>query len=157
MGIGFNYTFTGISLTWCKFTRSTRELLADSGLQDCKPLSTPLLVNLKIDADSGDFFYDPALRRCLIGKINFLTYTRTDLAYIVQTLSQLMQNPRVSYYDALIHTFKFVAGTIGQDILLQATDQLTLRAYSNLDWASCSDSRSSVIGYMLLLGQFPIS
>lgn len=36
--------------------------------------------------------------------------------------------------------------------MLQATDQMTLQAYSDSDWASCPESRRSNTGYVLLFG-----
>lgn len=92
-----------------------------------------------------------------MGKLNFLTHTRPDLSYTVQTLSQYMQHPTTAHFDALRHTLNYVASTSGQGILLLATDQLSLRAFSDSDWASCLDSRRSVTGYLMLLGSSPIS
>jgi hypothetical protein len=101
-------------------------------------------------------YHDPTYYRSLIGKLNFLTHTRPDLAFTVQHLSQFMKSPRVPHYEALQHTIKYLASTSGQGILLNASDHLTLQAFSDSDWASCPDSRRSIIGYILLFGQSPI-
>lgn len=63
-----------------------------------------------------------------------------------------MQDPRISHYEALLHTLNYVSNTIVQGILLQGSVALTLQAFSDSDWASCPDSRRSVTGYVLLLG-----
>ena len=93
----------------------------------------------------------------LVGKLNFLTHTRPDLAYTVQTLSQYLQNPTQAHYNALQHTLHYVHSTTGQGILLHATDKLSLQAFSDSDWGVCIDTRRSVTGYLLWLGQSPIS
>ena len=68
-----------------------------------------------------------------------------------------MQRPRTSHLQALHHTLKYIQGTIGQGILLKATDHLSLKAYSDSDWAACPFSRRSVTGYVIHLGNSPIS
>lgn len=47
--------------------------------------------------------------------------------------------------------------TYRQGIVLQGTNKLTLRAFSDSDWGACPDIRRSVSGYLLLLGMSPIS
>lgn len=135
----------------------TKELLQECNMDLSQIAKTPLHVHLKLAADTGEFFSDPVLYRSLVGKLNFLTHTRPDLSYVVQTLSQYMHQPRLQHYTALHHVMRYPAGTIGQGILLSATPQLTLKAYSDSDWASCPDTRRSVIGYVMLLGSSPVS
>ena len=108
-------------------------------------------------ATDGEQFHNAELYRCYVGKLNFLTHTRPDISFAVQSLSQFMHSPTLQHVDALIHTLKYIKGTAGQGILLRATDQLTLQAYSDSDWASCPTTRRSVTGYILLLGNSPIS
>ena len=80
----------GVSLTQRKFTQ---EMLKSSGHLDAKPTATPLLVNYKFTPDEGVPLLDPTVHRIYIGKPNFLSNTRPDIAFAVQTLSQLMQHP----------------------------------------------------------------
>lgn len=70
-----------------------------------------------------------------------LTNIRHDIAYAVQILSQFMHAPRVPHYKALVHTLHYVHSTAGQAILLKASPQFTLEAYSDSDWAACPNSR----------------
>ncbi|KAL8120925.1 hypothetical protein AgCh_017922 [Apium graveolens] len=148
------YFESGITLTQAKFTR---ELLADTGLSSFKTVATPLPLNLKLSADSGDFYADPEFYRTLVGKLNFLTNTRPDLSYSVQTLSQFMHSPRVQHFEALQHVLHYVACTTGQGIILNGSSALTLKAYSDSDWAACPNTRRSISGYLLLLGSSPFS
>ncbi|XP_019105507.2 uncharacterized mitochondrial protein AtMg00810-like [Beta vulgaris subsp. vulgaris] len=154
LGLEVGYTDSGILLSQGKFTK---ELLSFCKFDLSKKASTPLPINLKLHADLGDLLDDPSTYRSLVGKLNFLTTSRPDLAYAVQNLSQFMQNPRTSHHDALLHTLRYVACTASQGIMLKASDNLCLQAFSDSDWAACPDSRQSITGYILLFGGSPIT
>lgn len=69
---------------------------------------------------------NPTLYKSLVGMLNFLTNTRHDLAYTVQSLSQFMQTPKSSHWKALLHTLNYVSLTCGQGIKLKGQDKLIL-------------------------------
>ena len=154
LGMEVAYLPQGTFLSQKKFTH---ELLAQTGFATSTPAVTPLPLSCKLMPDDGSLLPDPTLYRAIIGKLNFLTHTRPDLSYTVQTLSQFMQAPRDSHLHALHHVLRYVNGTAGQGILLQGSDHLTIQAYSDSDWASCPSTRRSVSGYVIMLGSSPIS
>ena len=154
LGLEVSYIPEGIVLTQRKFIK---DLLQDSGVTTFKKAVTPLPLNIKLSAYGGTLLKDPYIYRSLIGNLNFLTHTRPDLSYIVQNLSQFMQSPRDSHWKALMHTLNYVHYTCGQGFVIQGSNKLTLRAYSDLDWGDCLYTRRSVLGYLLLLGMTPIS
>lgn len=65
----------------------TKEMLLSSGLDLPKVAKAPLPANLKLTTDSRDYYCDPALYRSIVGRLNFLTHTRPNLSYAMQTLS----------------------------------------------------------------------
>ena len=144
----------GVSLTQRKFTQ---DLLKDSGHLYAKSTATPLPINCKLTPDIGVPLEDPTSYRTYLGKLNFLSNTRPDISFAVQTLSQFMQKPTSSHMAALDHLLRYIFGTAGQGILLRGADFLQLTAYSDSDWASCPISRRSVTGYVVFLGQSLIS
>ena len=154
LGIEVSYVPSGIILSQTKYTKDILQL-ADIDLSS--KAVTPLPLNLKLTADDGPLFHDAELYRSLVGKLNFLTNTRPDLSYIVQMLSQFLQHPRLPHYEALLHTLRYIHHTTGQGILLKGADKLTLQAFSDSDWASFPDSCRSVTGYILLLGNSPVT
>lgn len=101
MGIEIRYLESGITMSQAKFTR---KLLQDANISLHKKVVTQLPLNLHLKADEGELYSDPAAYRCFVGKLNFLTHTRPDLSFIVQHLSQFLQNSRVPHYQALLHT-----------------------------------------------------
>ena len=148
------YTNDSIILHQNKFTK---DLLLDSSFSNFKSVVTPLPVNLKLSTHKGTLFTNPTPYRSLVGKLNFLTHTRPDLSYTIQTLSQFMQSPRDSHWKALKHTLNYVHSTCGQGIILNGSNNLTFQAFFDSDWGSCIDSRRSVTGFILMLGKSPIA
>ena len=65
-------------------------LLYKFGMTECKPVSTPLDRNLKLDADSGTEDCEPTQYHQLIISLIYLPITRPDLSYSVSLLSQFM-------------------------------------------------------------------
>ena len=132
-----NYLQDGIVLSQHKFTK---DLLKDYQPTSNRRALTPLPIHIKLPALEGDLLEDPTPYRSMVGKLNFLTNTRPDLAYAIQTLSQFKQKPRDSHWQALQHILSYVSHTCGQGILLKASNKLTIQAFSDSDWGSCIDS-----------------
>lgn len=98
-----------------------------------KCCSTPLPLHLKLNDTDGDLLSDPTQYRVFIGKLNYLTHTRPNLSFAVQTLSQFMQHPWIPHFEALKHTISYVQGTAGNGILLNGCDQPLLQAFLDSD------------------------
>ncbi|KAL8107739.1 hypothetical protein AgCh_024226 [Apium graveolens] len=103
----------------------------DDILNPFNKVSTPFPLNLKLTASAGDLLHNSELYRSLVGKLNFVTNTRPDLAYAVQSRSQFMQQPHSSHLSALLHNLRYVAHTIGQGTLLLVVSNIKLQAFSD--------------------------
>lgn len=54
-------------------------------MQDCKPCATPMSSGVSL-TDEGDLFSNPSPYRIVIGSLQYLTYTRPDVAFVVNKL-----------------------------------------------------------------------
>lgn len=101
--LGHLHYFTGIEVSKINDSlvltqqKYTKELLQSSGATQFKRVVIPLPLNTKLSVEEGTLLADPTIYRSIVGKLNFLTNTRPDLSYSVQTLSQFMQKPRTSH------------------------------------------------------------
>uniref|UniRef100_N1R3B6 Coatomer subunit beta'-2 n=1 Tax=Aegilops tauschii TaxID=37682 RepID=N1R3B6_AEGTA len=61
-----------------------QELLERAGLLNCKPVPTPIDTKAKVSALDGSSAQDAAFYRSIVGALQYLTLTRSDLQYAVQ-------------------------------------------------------------------------
>ena len=65
-------------------------------MSECKPVSTPLEQNVKINSNNETKEVNGTLYRQLVGSINYLTTTRSYVAYSINILGQFMAKPHDS-------------------------------------------------------------
>uniref|UniRef100_A0A2N9G1J0 Uncharacterized protein n=1 Tax=Fagus sylvatica TaxID=28930 RepID=A0A2N9G1J0_FAGSY len=138
-------------------TKYTSDLLSRAGLTDHKIVDTPIELNARLTPSSGELLPDPTLYRQLVGSLVYLTVTRPDISYAVHQVSQFMSAPRSTHYAAVLRILRYLKGTLFHGLHFSAQSPLTLRAYSDADWAGDPTDRRSTTGYCFLLGSSLIS
>jgi hypothetical protein len=88
------------------------EILKRFGMEDCKSMTTPMITNLKKLNSSELDKVNPTIYRQLIGCLMYLTNTRPDICFVVNTLSQHMVDPRKVHWIAAKHILRYMKGTI---------------------------------------------
>lgn len=86
---------------------------------------------------------DPSRYRRLIGKFIYLTITRPDISYAVQTLGQFMANHGQQHLQVVHKLVKYLKGSLGQGLFFSSSSSLQLTVYCDTDWAACNDTRRS--------------
>ncbi|CAJ2664376.1 unnamed protein product [Trifolium pratense] len=133
------------------------DLLQKSGMTEAKPASTPITATPPLLKNSGDPLPSPTEYRALVGSLQYLSLTRPDIAFATNKLAQFMQNPSTMHWLALKRLLRYLAGSCDKGIFISATAPLNFHAYSDADWAGDKDDYISTTGYLLYLGDTPIS
>jgi len=126
-------------------------------MAECKPWSTPVDTNSKVAADEGALVSDATYFRSLAGALQYLTFTRPNIAYAVQQVCLHMHDPREPHLAALKRILQYVRGTLHLGLLLRPTTLADLVVYTDADWADCPDTRTSSSGYAVFLGDNLVS
>ncbi|XP_042472423.1 uncharacterized mitochondrial protein AtMg00810-like [Zingiber officinale] len=153
LGLEIARSKKGIILCQRKYTL---DLLHEYGLLGAKPFQTPLQSNDHLHHSDSEKI-DPTIYRKLVGKLIYLTFTRPDLCYTVQVLSQYMSQPTIEHFKAALRVLRYLKGSPGCGVFYSSTSPRTLKVYSDSDWAKCQDTRRSVSGYCVFLGNSIIS
>nr|XP_033513338.1 uncharacterized mitochondrial protein AtMg00810-like [Nicotiana tomentosiformis] len=81
----------------------------------------------------------------------------TNIAFGVQTLSQFMQQPKSSHWEAALRIVRYVKKEPDMGVLMSSEKSNTLSAYCDADWASCPNTRKSVTEFIVKHGNSLIS
>lgn len=101
LGVDVTCTSTRLHLKQRKYIA---DLLAKHNMLDAKPVSTPL--------------HDASQYRSLVGSFQYLAFTRPDLSYAVNRLSQFMHRPTQEHWKAAKRVLRYLTGTQTHGITL---------------------------------------
>lgn len=149
LGIEVSRTRKGICLSQRKYCL---DILRDSGMIETKPCESPMVPNIKLKADDGDSLENPEKYRRVVGKLNYLTITRPDIAFPVSVVSQFMSSPRTSHWDAVTHILKYLKGAPGHGILYQNHGHHVIEGFTDADYNGDPTNRRSTTRYCVFVG-----
>jgi hypothetical protein len=118
---------------------------------DCKLVSTSVDTQTKVSAEFGPPVADLTHFMSLAGALQYLTFTRPDIAYAVQQICLHMHDPREPHFAAMKRTLRYLRGTLDYDLLLRCSASSELTVYTDADWVGCPDTRRSTSGYAVFL------
>ncbi|XP_042027260.1 uncharacterized mitochondrial protein AtMg00810-like [Salvia splendens] len=152
-GLGNLKYFLGIEVLrseWGIFLRQkkyTLDILAETGLLDCKLVDTPILVNHDLQISEGAELANQGKYQRLVGKLIYLSQTRPDISYAVGIVSQFMHRSQKDHYEAALRIVKYLKETVGHGIMFKKNKQGGVYGYTDADWASNPVDRRSKVGY----------
>jgi len=135
------------------------DLLYDTGMINSAPMPTPMVHSSRLSSSAGTQLTDietSAYRR-LIGKLIYLTNTRSDIAFVVNNLSQFISSPTNLHQQVAFRLLRYLKGNHGNEIFFPSNNTLQLLGFSDSNWATCPETRKSVTGYCIFLGDSLVS
>jgi hypothetical protein len=118
------------------------EILKRFRMMDCKSMPTPMVTNLKLLSDTSSVTVDATMYKQMIGSLMYLTNTRPDICFAVNTLSQYMVEPRHVHLIAAKHVMRYLKGTIDYGLRYASDHEIILQGFTDSDWVgSVADQR----------------
>ena len=153
LGIAASRNASGLFLSQSAFAR---EILARADMTTCNACNTPADTKSKLSPE-GQPVSDPTLYRSIAGALQYLTFTRPDIAYAVQQVCLFMHDPREPHLHALKRILRYLQGTLTHGLHLRPSVVDRLVSYTDADWAGCPQTRRSTSGFCVFLGDNLVS
>lgn len=90
--------------------------------------------------------------------------TRPDISQRVTQLARYNKNPGLTHVKAQKHLLKYLKSDPGKGVIFtrprenhDPTAPIKIQAFCDSDWAGCSDTRRSTVGYLVMIAGGPVT
>ncbi|GJZ49845.1 putative RNA-directed DNA polymerase [Tanacetum coccineum] len=148
------------------------ELLQSTGLSNCNPVSSPMVTSSSLSLDDSTAFFNPVKYRQVVGSLQYVTLSRSDIAFVVNKVCQYMHDPTENHWSAVKRILRYLHGTVEHGMLIRRSSGSTLQAFTDVlwkgnpdtsleafsyaDWAGDLDDRRSMGGFAIYLAGIQI-
>ena len=77
-------------------------MFSETDMLGAEVLMHPWKLNVKLLPYQGEILDDPGRYLQLVGKLNYLTVIRPDIAFSVSIVSQFLLAPRTTHWDVVV-------------------------------------------------------
>ncbi|KAF9683326.1 hypothetical protein SADUNF_Sadunf04G0001900 [Salix dunnii] len=95
--------------------RYIKDLLHQTKMTDAKAVLTPIPTSAALSITSGSTLSDPTEYRRVVGSLQYLLITRSDIAFAVNKLSQYMHCPTTEHWSFVKRLLRYLVGTINEE------------------------------------------
>jgi hypothetical protein len=114
------------------------EILKRFDMLECKSMNPPMETKLKLLVDTSSELVDATLYKHIIGSLMYLTNTRPNICFAVNTLSQ--------------YVMRYLKGTLEYGFCYTRDHDFRLFGYTDSDWVGSVYDRKSSLGCCFSLG-----
>nr|GEW86632.1 hypothetical protein [Tanacetum cinerariifolium]GEY05464.1 hypothetical protein [Tanacetum cinerariifolium] len=93
-------------------SKCIKEMLKKFGLEDSKPMKTPMSSDNNLMNDEECESVDSTKYRGMIGSLLYLTASRPDIMFSVRLCTRFQDAPKTSYLEAVKRIFRYIKGTM---------------------------------------------
>ncbi|GJY70423.1 retrovirus-related pol polyprotein from transposon TNT 1-94 [Tanacetum coccineum] len=108
LGLQIKQMEDGIFFNQSKYIK---EMLKKFGLEDSKPMKTPMSSDTKLTKDEECESVDSTKYRGMIGSLLYLTASRPDIMFSVCLCAHFQEAPKTSHLKAVKRIFRYIKGT----------------------------------------------
>ena len=90
-----------------------------------------MTTSLKLLNDDALELVDATLYGHIIGSLMYLTNTRPEICFVVNTLSQYMVNPKHIHLIGEKHAMRYLKGTLDYGLIYASSGEIKLHGYAD--------------------------
>lgn len=138
-----------------------RDLLSKVEMLNCKGIDTLISTETKlqkgVQGELGSYLEDPSHYRSIVGGMQYLIFTRPEIAFAVNKLSQYVSAPTLQHLMACKRVLRYLQSTQDYGLKFIKEGSMQLTCFTDADWACDLDDRKSIGSYCIYLGNNLIS
>jgi hypothetical protein len=116
-------------------------MLKRFGMEDCKPIITPMQTSCKLSKYDDSKSIDQRQYRSMIGILLYVTTSRPNVMQALGKVAQFQATPKESHVVAVKRIFRYLKGTKEFGLWYPKGKDLSLISYKNEDWVGCIDDQ----------------
>lgn len=153
--LGFQITRSQFGLT-LKLSKYASDVLHRFHMENAKPTTTPCCPSVRMVPHDGASLFNPTNYRNMVGAIQYLTFTRPDLAFSVHQLCQFMNSPTTTHLEVAKRVLRYIRGILHHGFSF-TPGPFSLTTFSDAEWDGDPSDRRSTSGLLVFLGPSLIS
>ncbi|GJZ02603.1 retrovirus-related pol polyprotein from transposon TNT 1-94 [Tanacetum coccineum] len=149
LGLQIKQLDDGIFFNQSKYIK---EMLKKFGLEDSKPMKTPMSTETKLTRDEEGESVDNTKYRGMIGSLLYLTASRPDIMFSVCLCARFQEDPKTSHLEAVKRIFRYIKGTMHLGLWYPKGSGIETIVYADSDHAGDYVDRKSTSGVCTFMG-----
>jgi hypothetical protein len=150
LGLQVKQTKDGTFICQSKYVN---DLLKRFGMDNSKPIKTPMGINAHLDLDEGSNSVDLKLYRSMIDSLLYFTASRPDIMFSVCMCARFQASPKKCHMMVVKRILRYLRQTPNLGLWYSKGAQFILIGYSDSDYASYKIDRKNTSGTCQLLGR----
>jgi histone deacetylase 1/2 len=130
------------------------DLLDRVGLRGCTLAQTPLSPTEPLSVNDGTPLVsdENTQYRSIVGALQYLTLTRSNLFYSVNKVCQYLHAPTTEHWTTAKRILRYVRDTLIVGITFTKSPTTLLSAFSDTNWTGSLDDKRSTSGFSVFVG-----
>nr|GEY95110.1 retrovirus-related Pol polyprotein from transposon TNT 1-94 [Tanacetum cinerariifolium] len=149
VGLQIKQMEDGILFNQAKYIK---EMLKKFGLEDSKPMNTPMSSDTKITKDEECESVDSTRYRGMISCLLYLTASRPDIMFSVCLCARFQEVPKTSHLEVVKHIFRYIKGTTYLGLWYPKGTGIETIVYDDSDHAGDYVYRNNTSGICTFVG-----
>ncbi|GJR93978.1 retrovirus-related pol polyprotein from transposon TNT 1-94 [Tanacetum coccineum] len=149
LGLQIKQMEDGIFFNQSKYIK---EMLKKFGLEDSKPMKTPMSSDTKLTKNEECESVDSTKYRAMIGSLLYLTTSRPNIMFSVYLCARFQEAPKTSHLEAVKSIFRYIKGTMHLGLWYPKGTGIEIIVYADFNHAGDYVDHKSTSGICTFVG-----